>query len=210
MEDQDETEAAHGILAPDAVSSILVGLALSDPTLRLRVSSMISQMKAVELENVDDADVILTDTAPARPGPHLVLGDLPALQSTINGIDRKAGLDILEAAIRTRCPRVSDHPFKDRTASLPGINLRRSGCRGRRTPHRARTPGPGKARRGRIQQVDRQRSQYFARNCQISCRLAAHKTGRPQSNGRRRHRIEIGSIGSVRPTQVEPGYTNGR
>jgi DNA-binding CsgD family transcriptional regulator len=100
MEDQDETEAAHGILAPDAVSSILVGLALSDPTLRLRVSSMISQMKAVELENVDDADVILTDTAPARPGPHLVLGDLPALQSTINGIDRKAGLDILEAAIR--------------------------------------------------------------------------------------------------------------
>ena len=100
MEDQDETEAAHGILAPDAVSSILVGLALSDRTLRLRVISMISQMKAVELENVDDADVILTDTAPARPGPHLVLGDLPALQSTINGIDRKAGLDILEAAIQ--------------------------------------------------------------------------------------------------------------
>jgi DNA-binding CsgD family transcriptional regulator len=100
MEDQDETEAAHGILAPDAVSSILVGLALSDRTLRLRVSSMITQMKAVELENVDDADVILTDTAPARPGPHLVLGDLPALQSTINGIDKKAGLDILEAAIR--------------------------------------------------------------------------------------------------------------
>lgn len=100
MEDQDETEAAHGILAPDAVSSILVGLALSDPTLRLRVISMILQMKAVELENLDDADVILTDTAPARPGPHLVLADLPALQSTINGIDRKAGLDILEAAIR--------------------------------------------------------------------------------------------------------------
>jgi len=100
MEDQDETEAGHGILAPDAVSSILVGLALSDRTLRLRVISMISRMKAVELENVDDADVILTDTAPAQPGPHLVLGDLPALQSTINGIDKKAGLDILEAAIR--------------------------------------------------------------------------------------------------------------
>ena len=100
MEDQDETEAAYEILAPDAVSSILVGLALSDRTLRLRVISMISRMKAVELENVDDADVILTDTAPAQPGPHLVLGDLPALQSTINGIDKKAGLDILEAAIR--------------------------------------------------------------------------------------------------------------
>ena len=100
MEDQDETEAGHGILAPDAVSSILVGLALSDRTLRLRVISMISRMKAVELENVDDADVILTDTAPAQHGPHLVLGDLPALQSTINGIDKKAGLDILEAAIR--------------------------------------------------------------------------------------------------------------
>ncbi|MEO6780129.1 MAG: response regulator transcription factor [Bradyrhizobium sp.] len=100
MEDRDETEAAYEILAPDAVSSILVGLALSDRTLRLRVISMISRMKAVELENVDDADVILTDTAPAQPGPHLVLGDLPALQSTINGIDKKAGLDILEAAIR--------------------------------------------------------------------------------------------------------------
>ena len=79
MEDQDETEAAHQILAPDAVSSISVGLALSDRTLRLRLISMISQMKAVELENLDDADVILTDTAPARPGPHLVLGELAGI-----------------------------------------------------------------------------------------------------------------------------------
>jgi DNA-binding CsgD family transcriptional regulator len=100
MEDQDETEAAHEILAPDAVSSILVGLALSDQTLRLRLISMIPQMKAVELENLDDADVILTDTAPARPGPHLVLEDSPASQSTINGIDKRVGIDVLEAAIR--------------------------------------------------------------------------------------------------------------
>lgn len=100
MEDQDETEAAREILAPDAVSSISVGLALSDRTLRLRLISMIPQMKAVELENLDDADVILTDTAPARPGPHLVLGDSPASRSTINGIDKSVGIDVLEAAIR--------------------------------------------------------------------------------------------------------------
>ena len=81
-------------------TSISVGLALSDRTLRLRVISMISRMPAVELENVDDADVILTDTALVQPGTHLVLGDPVALLSTINGIDKGAGIDVLEAAIR--------------------------------------------------------------------------------------------------------------
>lgn len=61
---------------------------------------MISRMPAVELENVDDADVILTDTAPVQPGTHLVLGDPVALLSTINSIDKRVGIDVLEAAIR--------------------------------------------------------------------------------------------------------------
>jgi DNA-binding CsgD family transcriptional regulator len=100
MEDEDETEAAHDILASGTLDSISVGLALSDRTLRLRVISMISRMPAVELENVDDADVILTDTAPVQPGTHLVLGDPVALLSTINGIDKRVGIDVLEAAIR--------------------------------------------------------------------------------------------------------------
>ncbi len=100
MEDEDETEAAHDILAPGTLDSISVGLALSDRTLRLRVISMISRMPAVELENVDDADVILTDTAPVQPGTHLVLGDPVALLSTINSIDKRVGIDVLEAAIR--------------------------------------------------------------------------------------------------------------
>jgi DNA-binding CsgD family transcriptional regulator len=100
MEDGDETEAAHDILASGTLDSISVGLALSDRTLRLRVISMISRMPAVELENVDDADVILTDTAPVQPGTHLVLGDPVALLSTINSIDKRVGIDVLEAAIR--------------------------------------------------------------------------------------------------------------
>jgi DNA-binding CsgD family transcriptional regulator len=100
MEDEDETEAAHDILASGTLDSISVGLALSDRTLRLRVISMISRMLAVELENVDDADIILTDTAPAQPGTHLVLGDPVALLSTINSIDKRVGIDVLEAAIR--------------------------------------------------------------------------------------------------------------
>jgi len=100
MEDEDETEAAHDILASGTLDSISVGLALSDRTLRLRVISMISRMPAVELENVDDADVILTDTAPVQPGTHLVLGDPVALLSTINSIDKRVGIDVLEAAIR--------------------------------------------------------------------------------------------------------------
>jgi DNA-binding CsgD family transcriptional regulator len=82
------------------LDSISVGLALSDRTLRLRVISMISRMPAVELENVDDADVILTDAAPVQPGTHLVLGDPVALLSTINSIDKRVGIDVLEAAIR--------------------------------------------------------------------------------------------------------------
>jgi DNA-binding CsgD family transcriptional regulator len=93
-------EAARDILASGTLDSISVGLALSDRTLRLRVISMISRMPAVELENVDDADVILTDTAPVQPGTHLVLGDPVALLSTINSIDKRVGIDVLEAAIR--------------------------------------------------------------------------------------------------------------
>jgi DNA-binding CsgD family transcriptional regulator len=100
MEDEDETERAEELLAADALDSISVGLALSDRTLRLRVISMISQMPAVKLEDVDEADVILTDTAPAQPGPHLFLGNPAAMQSTINGVDKAVGIDVLEAAIR--------------------------------------------------------------------------------------------------------------
>jgi DNA-binding NarL/FixJ family response regulator len=97
MEDENETEGAPELLTLDSIS---VGLALSDRTLRLRVISMIFQMPAVKLEDVDDADVILTDTAPAQPGPHVVLGSSAAMQSTINGVDEGVGIDVLEAAIR--------------------------------------------------------------------------------------------------------------
>ena len=61
---------------------------------------MISQMPTVKLGDVDEADVILTDTAPAQPGPHLVLGSSAAMQSRIGGVDKGVGIDVLEAAIR--------------------------------------------------------------------------------------------------------------
>ena len=60
---------------------------------------MISQMPAIKLEDVDEADVILTDTAPAQPGLHLVLGTTVAMQATISGVDKGVGIDVLEAAI---------------------------------------------------------------------------------------------------------------
>jgi DNA-binding CsgD family transcriptional regulator len=97
MEDKNETEGVPELLTLDSIS---VGLAFSDRTLRSRVISMISQMPAVKLEDVDKADIILTDTAPAQPGLHLVLGTTAAMQATINGVDKGVGIDVLEAAIR--------------------------------------------------------------------------------------------------------------
>jgi len=87
LDPADETEAAHDILASGTLDSISVGLALSDRTLRLRVISMISRMPAVELENVDDADVIFVLTTnradilepalAARPGRIDLAVELP-------------------------------------------------------------------------------------------------------------------------------------
>jgi hypothetical protein len=74
-------------------------VAFSDRNLGLRVRSMISQMAAVEVVNIDDADVILTDVANAHTGPHLILQDRGSMDATANGVDKHAGKDVLEAAI---------------------------------------------------------------------------------------------------------------
>jgi DNA-binding CsgD family transcriptional regulator len=100
MGDHEKIEGRDHILASSAPDAISVGLALSDRTVRLRVVSMISQMAAVDIADTDDADVILTDSDNVPAGPHLVLGDPVSLQSTINGVDKDAGIYVLESAIR--------------------------------------------------------------------------------------------------------------
>jgi len=70
-------------------------------------------MAAVEVVDIDDADVILTDVANAHTGPHLILQDRGSMDATANAVDKHAGKDVLEAAIclvahgyRITAPRV--------------------------------------------------------------------------------------------------------
>lgn len=84
----------------DGAETILVGLALSDQDLALRIRSKIAQMATIEMTAIDEADVIVTDTAPPHGGPHLILHDPTAMEPPANAIDRNAGRDVLEAAIR--------------------------------------------------------------------------------------------------------------
>lgn len=101
---------------PDETDTILVGLAISDRALALRIRAMISQMATMEDVDIDHADVILTDVAHAHTTPHLVLQDRAAMDGTANGIDKTTGKDVLEAAIclvahgyRVTAPR-AEHP----------------------------------------------------------------------------------------------------
>ena|ERR1700733_1760041 len=118
MGDHEKNEGRDNILASDAPAAISVGLAVSDRTIRLRVISLISQMAAVDVADIDDADVILTDSDSVPAGPYLVLGDPVSLQSTINGVDKDAGIFVLEAAIR-----LVAHGYR---ISAPLISHRRS------------------------------------------------------------------------------------
>jgi DNA-binding NarL/FixJ family response regulator len=100
MHAADDHDAPEPAFATDDTDTVLVGLTLSDRTLALRVRSMISHMATVTLVDIDDADVILTDAIDAPAGPYLTLHTRAAPDSPANGIDRKAGKDLLEAAIR--------------------------------------------------------------------------------------------------------------
>jgi len=76
MHAADDSDGAEPTFVSDNTETILVGLAFSDRNLGLRVRSMISQMAAVEVVDIDAADVILTDVANAHAGPHLILQGL--------------------------------------------------------------------------------------------------------------------------------------
>src|SRR5258708_5463137 len=113
MHAADDSDGTEPMFASDNTDTILVGLAFSDRNLGLRVRSMISQMAAVEVVDIDDADVILTDVANAHTGPHLILQDRGSMDATANGVDKHAGKDVIEAAIclvahgyRITAPRV--------------------------------------------------------------------------------------------------------
>jgi DNA-binding CsgD family transcriptional regulator len=109
----DDSDGAEPTFVSDNTETILVGLAFSDRNLGLRVRSMISRMAAVEVVDIDAADVILTDVANAHTGPHLILQDRGSMAATANAVDKHAGKDVLEAAIclvahgyRITAPRV--------------------------------------------------------------------------------------------------------
>jgi DNA-binding NarL/FixJ family response regulator len=78
---------------------ILVGLAFSDPNLGRRIRSMISEMEAVEIVAIDDAEVIVADTTDAHTGRHLVLQNSASMEAPASSVDKHAGIDVLEAAI---------------------------------------------------------------------------------------------------------------
>jgi ATP/maltotriose-dependent transcriptional regulator MalT len=100
MHAADDSDGAEPTFVSDNTETILVGLAFSDRNVGLRARSMISQMAVVEVVDIDDADVILTDVANAYTGPHLILQDLRSTDATANAVDKHAGKDVLEAAIR--------------------------------------------------------------------------------------------------------------
>ncbi|WP_315835273.1 response regulator transcription factor [Bradyrhizobium prioriisuperbiae] len=99
MHANDDDDAGPTFVS-DGAETILVALAVSDRNLALRIRSKIAEMATVEMTAIDDADVIVTDTAPPHAGSHLLLHDATAMEPPENGIDRNAGHDVLEAAIR--------------------------------------------------------------------------------------------------------------
>lgn len=130
MQTADNDDDAEPTFASDSGETILVGLALSDRNLALRIRSKIAQMTTVEVTAIDDADVIVTDTAPPHAGPHLILQDATTMEPPANGIDRNAGQDVLEAAIRLIAqgyrivaPARAHHPARNDTSANTGETL---------------------------------------------------------------------------------------
>ena len=111
----------------DDTEPILVGLAFSDRDLGLRIRSMISQMASVEVVDIDDSEIILTDSTDAHTRRHLTLQNRSSMDTPVSGVDIRAGIDVLEAAIclvahgyritgvRIERPRYSVSAFDDTT-----------------------------------------------------------------------------------------------
>jgi DNA-binding CsgD family transcriptional regulator len=127
MHAADESHDTIPTFVSDDTEPILVGLAFSDRDLGLRIRSMISQMASVEVVDIDDSEIILTDITDAHTRDHLILQNRSSMDTPVSGVDIRAGIDVLEAAIclvahgyritavRIERPRYSISAFDDTT-----------------------------------------------------------------------------------------------
>jgi DNA-binding CsgD family transcriptional regulator len=127
MHGADDSDDIGSTFVSDDTGTILVGLAFSDRDLRLRIRSMISQMASVEVVDVDDSEIILTDITDEHTPRHLILQNRSSMDTPVSGVDIRAGMDVLEAAIclvahgyritaaRIERPRYSVSAFDDTT-----------------------------------------------------------------------------------------------
>jgi DNA-binding CsgD family transcriptional regulator len=127
MHAADESHDTIPTFVSDDTEPILVGLAFSDRDLGLRIRSMISQMASVEVVDIDDSEIILTDITDAHTRDHLILQNRSSMDTPVSGVDIRAGIDVLEAAIclvahgyritavRIERPRYSVSAFDDTT-----------------------------------------------------------------------------------------------
>jgi DNA-binding CsgD family transcriptional regulator len=127
MHGADDSDDIGSTFVSDDTETILVGLAFSDRDLRLRIRSMISQMASVEVVDVDDSEIILTDITDEHTPRHLILQNRSSMDTPVSGVDIRAGMDVLEAAIclvahgyritaaRIERPRYSVSAFDDTT-----------------------------------------------------------------------------------------------
>jgi DNA-binding CsgD family transcriptional regulator len=127
MHAADESYDTIPTFVSDDTEPILVGLAFSDRDHGLRIRSMISQMASVEVVDIDDSEIILTDITDAHTRDHLILQNRSSMDTPVSGVDIRAGIDVLEAAIclvahgyritavRIERPRYSVSAFDDTT-----------------------------------------------------------------------------------------------
>jgi DNA-binding CsgD family transcriptional regulator len=99
MHAADDSDDTRPTFVSGDTKTILVGLAFSDRDLGLRVQSMISQMASVEVDDIDNSEIILTDITDAHTGRHLILQSRAAMDTPASGVDIHAGVEVLEAAI---------------------------------------------------------------------------------------------------------------
>src|ERR1700742_335834 len=99
MQAADESYDTIPTFVSDDTEPILVGLAFSDRDLGLRIRSMISQMASVEVVDIDDSEIILTDITDAYTRRHLILQKRSSMDTPVSGVDIHAGIDVLEAAV---------------------------------------------------------------------------------------------------------------
>jgi hypothetical protein len=130
MHAADHHDDTRPTFVSDDTETILIGLAFSDRDLGLRTRSMISQMASVEVVDIDDAEVILTDITDAHTSRYLILQNRVSMDTPASGVDIHAGIDVLEAAI---CLVAHGHRITAARIEHPAIQSQHSTTRLRTT-----------------------------------------------------------------------------